>query len=231
MRGLSDAAVMDLWEQGRARHPIDRALLLFAAAEPELPRETLADQPIGRRDAAILGLRNASFGPSIDGYGQCPACGERFEFALDGRALRDAAPAALQVEFRDTQGRTLRLPTSRDLAAIAAAGVDGEPAALALAQACMSAGIAEPDAAAFERWVAEQDPAAELRLDLSCEACGHDWALGFDPASWCWEEIESRSARLLDEVHGLARAYGWSEDQVLRLSPARRRAYLDRCTA
>lgn len=230
MRGLNDAMVMDVWEQGRARHPIDRALLLFAAAEPGLPRETLADLPVGRRDAAILDLRNASFGARIDGYGECPECGERFEFALDGRALREAAPPALHAEFHDAAGRRLRLPTSRDLASLAAVHGDADEAAQALARSCVLDG-AQIEASEIDALIAAQDPAADLRLDLRCASCGHDWSLGFDPAGYCWEEIEARAVRLLDEVHGLARAYGWSEGEVLSLSPARRRAYLERCAA
>lgn len=228
MRGLSDAAVMDVWEQGRARHPIDRALLLFAIAEPALARDHLADLPIGRRDDAILALRNASFGTRIDGYGECPQCGERYEFALDGQALRTAAPPATEAEFCDEQGRQLRLPTSRDLAELVT--VTPAEAAQTLGRACVINGAAVV-AAEIEAQIAERDPAADLKLEMSCEACAHRWSFAFDPAAYLWEEIEARASSLFDEVHDLARAYGWNEDAVLRLSPARRRAYLERCGA
>jgi len=33
---------------------------------------------------------------------------------------------------------------------------------------------------------------------------------------------------LLDDIHLLASAYGWTEDEVLRLSPMRREAYVRR---
>jgi hypothetical protein len=36
---------------------------------------------------------------------------------------------------------------------------------------------------------------------------------------------------LLDEVHVLARAYGWNEREILGLSAARRAAYLERALA
>ena len=39
--------------------------------------------------------------------------------------------------------------------------------------------------------------------------------------------MEGRAKRLLMDVHLLARAYGWSEAEVLALSPARRRFYLE----
>jgi hypothetical protein len=40
-----------------------------------------------------------------------------------------------------------------------------------------------------------------------------------------------RARRFLDEVHVLARAYGWAEAEILRLSEARRSAYLQRVLA
>lgn len=227
MRGLSDAAVIELWEQGRTRHPLDRALLLYGAAVPQLPRETLADRPIGERDAAVLELRNATFGARVDGWGHCPACAARFEFEFDGQALRAAAVPANDASFVGDDGAHWRLPTTRDLAALAHC-TDAAQAALELARRC-SADAREPDLARFEARVAELDPAADLLIELDCAACGHRWPLAFDPVSYCWEELEVRAQRLLDEVHGLARAYGWSEHAVLALSPARRAAYLERC--
>ena len=38
-------------------------------------------------------------------------------------------------------------------------------------------------------------------------------------------------ARILREVHTLAAAYGWSEAEILALSPARRRVYLELAAA
>ena len=46
--------------------------------------------------------------------------------------------------------------------------------------------------------------------------------------AFLWDEVDVRARRLLDEVHALAGAYGWSEQRILALSEARRRAYLDR---
>ena len=47
-----------------------------------------------------------------------------------------------------------------------------------------------------------------------------------DAGQLLWEEIEARALVLLREVHHLASAYGWSEAQILALTPARRASYL-----
>jgi hypothetical protein len=56
-------------------------------------------------------------------------------------------------------------------------------------------------------------------------ACGHE-TTQLDTAALLWDEITARAGALLHEVHRLASAYGWSEAQILALSPARRARYL-----
>jgi hypothetical protein len=40
-------------------------------------------------------------------------------------------------------------------------------------------------------------------------------------------ELEAEGQRLLGDIHVLARAYGWSEAEVVALPPARRRRYVE----
>ena len=86
---------------------------------------------------------------------------------------------------------------------------------------------AEVRRAATER-LAAMDPHAEIRLDLSCPGCGHAWQDLLDVAPFVWAEICSRAQRLLQEVHELARYYGWSEQDILGMSVTRRTLYLQR---
>ena len=53
--------------------------------------------------------------------------------------------------------------------------------------------------------------------------------LRIDPALWA--ELEAVARRLAMEVHTLASAYGWSESEILSLSDARRRLYLEMVSA
>jgi hypothetical protein len=49
----------------------------------------------------------------------------------------------------------------------------------------------------------------------------------FDIASFLWRETHGWAQGTLRDVHGLAAAYGWREEDVLRLSPTRRQIYLE----
>jgi hypothetical protein len=71
------------------------------------------------------------------------------------------------------------------------------------------------------------DPQALVGVSMQCPDCGHGWDARFDIWTFLWEEVEARSRALLMDVHALARAYGWSEADVLGLPEARRRAYLE----
>ena len=53
------------------------------------------------------------------------------------------------------------------------------------------------------------------------------WQLTLDIVSFLWSEISSLAKRHLREVHTLAWAYGWSEADILAMSPARRQFYLE----
>src|SRR5690606_9848178 len=114
----------------------------------------------------------------------------------------------------------------------------GEARATLLTRCVLSA--ADPDGRAVEpgalpgsvaRAVSEAmaalDPQAELLLDLVCPECGHTWQSQLDIANVLWAEIRAQARRLLLEVDQLARAYGWTEDEILRLSAARRATYLE----
>jgi hypothetical protein len=236
MRRLSPADLLDLWERGRPRHPVDRALLMLGTAFPERSFDELADLPVGRRDAELLELRRELLGTRLEGVANCPSCGEKLEFSLDARALagdvRSAAPTATVT----VAGCRFRLPNSRDAARITGAA-DEQAAARLLLRFCRVPTETSDDPTLAERFteaqleeiearMAEADPLADIRLLFSCEVCSHRWEQLFDIGEFLWEEIAARALRLLREVHVLARTYAWSEREILAMSDVRRETYL-----
>ncbi|KAF4406240.1 hypothetical protein [Streptomyces lycii] len=75
----------------------------------------------------------------------------------------------------------------------------------------------------------EADPAAAVTLNVACPECGEATKAELDIASYLWTELDSWARDLLLDVHLLAGAYGWSEREILALSPLRRRYYLELC--
>jgi predicted RNA-binding Zn-ribbon protein involved in translation (DUF1610 family) len=218
-----------------------------------MTRDQLVDLSIADRDRKLLSLREQTLGPELEGQASCPQCGERLEFSVrttDFQAsLRaQAEPGGQTLEVGEIKLH-FRLPTSRDLAAVAVAneversrrllaircvtGVTGvgapgdAPRAQANDQAVALAELPDNVIGALSARMAEADPQSEILLDFTCPACGREWRNALDIASWFWTEIKALAKRLLREVHVLARAYGWREQDILAMSAARRQAYLD----
>lgn len=233
MAALSAQDVLAIWERGRARHAIDRALLLFAAACPELPADRLADLPLGQRNAALLGLRRSTFGSEVRAYVDCPSCGERMELALQTDMFLLPAEQTDGGGVFETDGFRFRRPTSRDLAAVLG-HADKESAAAYLLERCCVARLDDASTSSLhsllekvEAGLESLDPSADIKLSLTCEGCEHAWAALFDIGAVLWDEVDARARALLAVVHTLACAYGWSEREVLALGEQRRSAYLD----
>jgi len=214
MAPIPEHQTLALVEAGGTLAPLDRAVRLLAALEGITPGEA-SDWPLDARDAALIAGRRAMFGAALPFVARCTACGEAMEGALDCDAL-------LAVEGQADSD--VRAPTSRDLAEAARAG---DPALLAAR--CMSGSDLAPDE--LEARLERAFPLLDLRVELDCEACGQPIAERFDISRYFWGELERRASRTLDEVHALARGYGWGEAEVLALPLSRRRAYLERLGA
>jgi hypothetical protein len=75
--------------------------------------------------------------------------------------------------------------------------------------------------------MAERDPQAESMHELDCPSCNHHWRAAFEIDAYLWREVEAEARRIFGQIDVLARTYGWSEAQILELSPARRRLYVE----
>lgn len=241
---LTAREVLELWDH-EAAAPAERALLPLAAAGVEHALSALARLPLGRRDALLLELYRGTFGPELELMAECPECGERLEVELTVDELRTtpgAEPDASWELSRDRLALRFRVPNSEDLAAVVAGCEDAEAARCALLDRCLLEArrgdqpitATELDAEELELVAARMaavDPLAELLLDLRCEVCGHSWPVLVDVAECFWHQLALAARGLVAEIHTLARAYGWREQDVLALSPHRRHTYLEMVTA
>jgi hypothetical protein len=243
MFSLSARDLLNVWEWGQAQPPAQRALLLLAAARPGTTPDLWAELSVGRRDACLLALREQVFGPHLAGLATCPACSQRLEFSLctadlwpgDRAIVEDSGEGAHSLAIASHEVH-FRLPNSLDLATIAGCA-DLGAARQSLLERCLlsarqdgrdldPAELPDQVVAAVVGFMAQADPAADVRLDLSCPSCDHHWQAPFDIVSFFWSEIHTWAQRVLRDVHILASAYGWSEADILAISPSRRHSYM-----
>jgi hypothetical protein len=253
MHALSAADILHVWEVGRGQSHVERAVTLLERAYPETDRAALVHLSLGARDRLLLEVRAGVLGEALEVTTVCPACDERLEFRLaigdllGGESISGVAQTGDPCSARESTefemavaGYELRfrLLDSADLLA-AAACPDAEAARSALVARCLLAALRSGDevavadlppevVAALAERLAEGDAQIETMIDITCPVCAGTCRAELDLAGFIWEEIRGQAQRLLEDVDALARAYGWSEAEILALGTERRRLYLER---
>ena len=240
MRALSDQDILDVWDRGVAARPAYRALLLLASSCPGEAIEKLAGLYIGQRDSMLLDLRTMTFGSKLRCLATCPKCKERFDLVFDSSEIRIAS----KNKVGETQSLIaggfevfFRLPNSLDLLAIGECRDVSSARGILLERCILSARQDGKDIPpgllpsvltdCLEKKMESEDPQADIQISLSCPSCSENWSQAFDIVSFFWSEIDFWARRILEEVSALAKAYGWSEAEILALSPRRREMYLE----
>jgi len=240
MKPLSAVELLDVWESGLNQPILHRALILLTAACPEMAANAVAELSIGERDARLLQLREWMFGPHLLNTATCPHCTAHVEWEneiadlyVDSSDLSTADELSLQAGKYNLR---FRLPNSTDIAAVLADSKDDSKADNLLKRCIVTAEcsgkaynknrLPKRTLNALSHHIETLDSQAEIRIDLTCPECSHHWEILFDIANFLWSEINSWAERTLSTVHRLAGAYGWSEQEILKLSPVRRQLYL-----
>lgn len=234
--------LLELWEAalGQPVAARDEALLRAAGDRPE-PARTL-----GECNARLITLHTRLFGHEIDLLSHCPACHAVAQFAIDG----DALAAQLQPEvdavppyrlFALGHAIEFRLPDATDVAMASVIDDDGDRHVMQFTQhlldrcvlACEQDGRSVPTAQlpapvldALSQRMEALDPGASVSFALDCPQCATQWQAPLDIGDMLWRKVRAAAERVLLDIDVLARVYGWTEREVLRLSPLRRAAYL-----
>jgi hypothetical protein len=236
---VSPTELLDAWEIGLAlpASSVRRAVLLHALARPGRAAGELLGLPVGTREADLLDLRVALFGEVLSVRIGCPACGADLEFDIDATGLAAAAPETGPEPLADGDWTVrFRLVTTADLLAVRGrAEADrrrGLAARLVVAarrgdRMVRGDRLPERIVQRLADAVAAADPAADITFATVCPDCATHVRTQLDMATYLWDELDSWARAALADVHALASTYGWTEPDVLALSPLRRRYYLE----
>jgi len=248
MRTPTASELLNVWERALDAPAVARGLWLLQLTDQAQGEGAWLDLSLGERDARLLRLHAKLFGHALQGVATCPACQSTVELALDCDALQlaPAEPVAaaehvldvhvagrdMAVRFRPvTCADLLDLQSCRDvdeargqLLARCVIDVDGEGV---VDVADFSSDVQAELAAAM----AAADPQADIQFDCACPECAHRWQPLFDIATFLWQELHAWALRLLRDVDTLARAYHWSESDIVAMGPRRRQAYLEQCAS
>ncbi|CZF82674.1 T4 family baseplate hub assembly chaperone [Grimontia marina] len=78
----------------------------------------------------------------------------------------------------------------------------------------------------LEQRMLASEPLSIVSLNSVCPDCGAETLHQFDIANQFWAQLSASVEKQLWDVHLLAMAYGWSSQDILTMSPARRRRHI-----
>ncbi len=237
MTGFDELLVQDGIAAGLSRTALTTRLLGACLAEGG--EEGALALTVGMREKLLLLLRRRAFGERIEAIASCPACDETLDLDLaTGELIEtpgdDEAAAEVELEAEGASWRAVLRPVT---GADQKAALDApDPAAFLLGRCVTSLvredGVAWPVAelsaelgALLDQALRRLDPLAEIRLDLTCPACGHGFSAPFDAAAHFFAELAAEADLILREVMAIGSTCHWSEGEILGLPRPRRRAY------
>jgi hypothetical protein len=256
LRPVDDAADESLLEQIEGMHSVERdtALLTSLVCGPEGKAATSAqirELSMGDRELLLLLVRRRLFGNIMQCVLKCPSCEEKLdvELRVDDLIVESHAPQQIRyeelIEAEDGQFRVIfHLPTGGEVEKVLhQAPADVEGAEKALAGGCIDSMSRVTDAPEspggrneecpdsvlrkIAARIEQLDPQAEIQLQSECPECGCEFKQSVDPGGYLVHELAARQRLKYQEVHQLARAYHWSESEILRMGSRKRQIYLD----
>ena len=233
------AAMLAAWEVGAASAPIDRAPSLLRSLDAISPDVSVERLTVGQCDTRLFALRRALFGDALEAVSTCPVCDADVEMvlALD-RLQPESIGEPLPAITVSDSGYTVscRIPLNDDLGALARQGDNARIEDL-LERCAIQARDATGAVIATEELpphtahavvdaLAANDPGAHIPIAIRCP-CGAEWVDELDIREFTWADLTAWVSATLTQIHQLARAYGWSEADILAMSATRRRWYLE----
>jgi|WetSurMetagenome_2_1015567.scaffolds.fasta_scaffold32907_4 hypothetical protein len=239
MMKLQDKIIIEVWERIANQHLLESALTILNSVMPEIPKKDFAEMSIGRRNYLLTQIRDKLIGRDLNCFTVCPKCNSEleFSFSLEATINPPKGEDLFFVFIVDDYVIRYRLPNSIDLAA-ASKCKDFYSAKNTILNSCLI-DLTKNDQKIFLSDLPEEiilklshdmsikDPAAESVIDLVCQDCNYSWATIMDIAFFLIAEINFYAKNILRDVHQLASAYGWSESEIIGMSPPKRNWYLN----
>jgi len=247
MKPLLTSELFSVWEQSLDLPMLSRALLLLTKACGVHDIRHIEAMSIGERDARLLVLREWMFGKRMQHVSHCPACKEKVEWETNTTDLRvqnfENTPEEKILQTSDNAFEIkFRLINSRDIMEVMKDNPTSENISNKLLRNCIIEVNKDGEKMnkeevpivvlrSLENEMTKLDPQADIQMTLDCPACKHKWSVGFDIVSWFLTEINHWAKQMLQEVFLLARFFGWSEKDILNMTPRRRSLYLQMINA
>lgn len=188
---------------------------------------------VASRLQGLLAVVRTTRPADLDISARCDRCHEPLSFSLPLEGFLQTPPSGLlRCQPENDSAFNVRLPTGADQKGWLETGEDN-PETLAKTLVVDEQALARWDEnhlSAMEQVLEEADPYTALDLESECPYCEAAVSQPLDLESVLLHRLQSALTERLREVHRLARAYHWSESDILAL-PAQRREFYLACIA
>ena len=232
-----------MWEYGLVHSVLETNLYLLTVAFPGHNNDYFASLAVGERDALLLEVRKNLFGSILFNTSNCPECGQKVEWEtrVDNLLVQSNTEKfegpEYNLKFEDHHIK-YRLPNSIDIIELLNNGNSNDEVEFLLKK-CILNSTPELDLSSnipaglknsLVKQMDEQDPQANISINLTCPDCSKTWEAIFDITQFLWIEINNRAIGLLQDIHLLASNFSWSEHDILSMSKIRRSLYIKMIT-
>ncbi|MEM9305178.1 MAG: hypothetical protein AAGE01_23915 [Pseudomonadota bacterium] len=227
---LDASAVIGLAEDASSSSVARWSFRLLQQAFPQADERQLLELPVGSRDRYVLMVRAQRISGPLRSEPVCGTCGATYELNLEPAAFglagaspwADPEPQAVEILGREVMLRPVNLG---DVIAVEAIG-DPTQAAVLLAGRAVGTDGTELPLEAVAGALEALDPAADVWIETCCPECEAVETFALDPVHFVAHEFRQLSQRILQDVVDIARAFHWTERDILALSEQRRAYYV-----
>lgn len=213
------------------------ALLAACHAQPADSRGLWSLTLAERIGALVHIVVQTEGGDSVALTLRCPHCAEALELAVPcpvllQEAQRSRSEPEIEVALGTSRSVRVRRPTGADQRAWRTQIYSSEEEAVAAilhsltAPAEMHCALNSADLQRISDAMEAFDPLASFQVTTLCPSCGAEATVPVDLEATLLMRLRARQRALLAQVHRLAAAYGWTEEQVLDIPAHRREQYL-----
>ena len=184
------------------------------------------------RDCVLAALYTRLYGPRIDTSITCQRCEALFDLdfmlhdLMDGLAPQESLLNVDDHTFVLRHDIRFRLPTGNDECAVFGLPPEQAEAGLLERSVVGCAGLDADTSAQVQNAMHAMAPVVNVDLDAKCPECAHQQSVQFDLQRYLLAALMNDRAQLVQEIHLLASAYGWSLTEILNLTRSQRRAFV-----
>lgn len=240
MEYISDQSLLSVWEFGLNHSVLETNLFLLSYAYPSYDFDQIASFSIGERDARLLYIRKKLFGPILQNTSNCTACGQKMEWEtsvdeIELQSINEEERWLSSIDLNYKKRRiSFRLPNSKDILEIEDRSTTEVQEQQLIRNCIVDSTLTSKQIENIPKdlkdkivqKMEENDPQANIVMNLSCPECKNTWNATFDIMQYLWTELNDWAVQLIQDVYVLASNFGWAERDILEMDRFRRSLYL-----